>query len=366
MRKAAGLGQPAHARGAEPARRRAALSGGRRQRAGAVHGDDGDHRQRQAGAAHPAGRRPAAPGGPAAGLRADRLERAPLEFQAARKSSRPILAPRADRLLSMAIPGRPGTEWTAPSPHAPDSRRFAWLATALALAACHKPRRCAAARATRRGCARSPTAAQADSARAHRPQPGDPAPIRHHGPPPAEKPAGALSGRRRRAGAGPQLLRPRAFELALACSARACADAPDSADAHAERAADSWRSGRLEEAQLAFARALALEPDHLDALLGAVGSVRDPAPRLARQRRAGAGVRRARAQAGAQGQAGRAGGQLRARVGHGRRTTSAGPRRPWSARTRRSSTARPRTTRSTSGHPRCTSSAASARPSRSS
>lgn len=59
------------------------------------------------------------------------------------------------------------------------------------------------------------------------------------------------------------------FEQALACSARACADSPDAADAHSERAADLVALGRYPDAQLAFARALALDPDHLDALLGA-------------------------------------------------------------------------------------------------
>jgi tetratricopeptide (TPR) repeat protein len=59
------------------------------------------------------------------------------------------------------------------------------------------------------------------------------------------------------------------FELALACSARACADSPDAAEAHAERAADLVALGRYPDAQLAFTRALALDPDHLDALLGA-------------------------------------------------------------------------------------------------
>ena len=59
------------------------------------------------------------------------------------------------------------------------------------------------------------------------------------------------------------------FALALSCSARACADAPDSAAAHAERAADLVALGRLDDARLAFARALALDPDHADALLGA-------------------------------------------------------------------------------------------------
>ena len=59
------------------------------------------------------------------------------------------------------------------------------------------------------------------------------------------------------------------FDKALACSARACADDADSPDAHAERAADLVALDRLTDAQLAFARALAIDPDDLDALLGA-------------------------------------------------------------------------------------------------
>jgi len=94
-------------------------------------------------------------------------------------------------------------------------------------------------------------------------------PVRRHAPVTPEKPLPLCPS------AGDPLLQARSlydaekFELALACSARACADAPDSADAHAERAADLVALGKLPEAQLAFARALALDPDHLDALLGA-------------------------------------------------------------------------------------------------
>jgi predicted Zn-dependent protease with MMP-like domain/Flp pilus assembly protein TadD len=95
------------------------------------------------------------------------------------------------------------------------------------------------------------------------------APPRRHAPAPPEKPLDLCPGD------GDPLVQARSFydhekfELALACSARACADASDSPDAHAERAADLVALGRYDEAQLAFARALALDPDHLDALLGA-------------------------------------------------------------------------------------------------
>ena len=58
------------------------------------------------------------------------------------------------------------------------------------------------------------------------------------------------------------------FGLALSCSARACADQPDSAEAHAERGQDLAALDRLDEAALAFQHALALAPDQPDALLG--------------------------------------------------------------------------------------------------
>ncbi|MBI3181556.1 MAG: metallopeptidase family protein [Myxococcales bacterium] len=59
------------------------------------------------------------------------------------------------------------------------------------------------------------------------------------------------------------------FEDALSCAAQACAFTPDDPQAHSERGAALSALGRFEEAQLAYARALALEPRHLDALLGA-------------------------------------------------------------------------------------------------
>lgn len=142
------------------------------------------------------------------------------------------------------------------------------LAAALALAACQQ------AQASRP----PPAVAQAVASAAPDSHPGaraaltkdDPTgPTRRHLPPAPEKPLELCPAR------GDPLVQARAFydhdqfELALSCSARACADAPDSADAHAERAADLVALGKYDEAQLAFARALALDPDHLDALLGA-------------------------------------------------------------------------------------------------
>lgn len=56
---------------------------------------------------------------------------------------------------------------------------------------------------------------------------------------------------------------------ALSCAAEAAARSPDDPAAHSERAAALSALGRFDEARLAYARALALDPDHLDALLGA-------------------------------------------------------------------------------------------------
>src|SRR5215470_15386904 len=61
----------------------------------------------------------------------------------------------------------------------------------------------------------------------------------------------------------------REYERALSCAAEASARAPDEPDAHSERGAALSALGRFDEAKLAYARALALEPEHLDALLGA-------------------------------------------------------------------------------------------------
>ncbi|NTX07146.1 metallopeptidase family protein [Myxococcus sp. CA051A] len=59
------------------------------------------------------------------------------------------------------------------------------------------------------------------------------------------------------------------FEEALSCAAQAAALEPDLAAAHAERGVALAALGREPEAQLAFARALAIDPGDSDALLGA-------------------------------------------------------------------------------------------------
>src|SRR5262245_23795860 len=59
------------------------------------------------------------------------------------------------------------------------------------------------------------------------------------------------------------------YEEALSCAAQATALLPDDPQAHSERGASLTALGRYDEAALAYARALALDPDHLDALLGA-------------------------------------------------------------------------------------------------
>jgi len=61
----------------------------------------------------------------------------------------------------------------------------------------------------------------------------------------------------------------REYDRALSCAAEASAKAPDEPDAHSERGAALSALGRFEEAKLAYARALALDPEHLDSLLGA-------------------------------------------------------------------------------------------------
>ncbi|RKH37684.1 metallopeptidase family protein [Corallococcus sicarius] len=59
------------------------------------------------------------------------------------------------------------------------------------------------------------------------------------------------------------------FDAALSCAAQAAALDPDSAAAHAERGAALAALDREPEAQLAFARALAIDPGDPDALLAA-------------------------------------------------------------------------------------------------
>jgi len=59
------------------------------------------------------------------------------------------------------------------------------------------------------------------------------------------------------------------FEAARSCAAQAASSHPNEPLAHAEHAAALVAAGELEEARVAFAQALALDPDHLDSLLGA-------------------------------------------------------------------------------------------------
>jgi tetratricopeptide (TPR) repeat protein len=59
------------------------------------------------------------------------------------------------------------------------------------------------------------------------------------------------------------------FEQALSCAAQACALFPGDVLAHTEKGNALAALERFDEAKLAFARALALEPESLDALLGA-------------------------------------------------------------------------------------------------
>lgn len=59
------------------------------------------------------------------------------------------------------------------------------------------------------------------------------------------------------------------FHKALSCAAQASALFPNDVLAHTERANALAALGRLDEAKLAYARALAVDPDSLDALLGA-------------------------------------------------------------------------------------------------
>lgn len=59
------------------------------------------------------------------------------------------------------------------------------------------------------------------------------------------------------------------YDEALSCAAEAGAVAPEEPQAFSEKAAALTALGRTEEAQLAYARAFALDPDHMDSLLGA-------------------------------------------------------------------------------------------------
>ncbi|MFL5346446.1 MAG: metallopeptidase family protein [Hyalangium sp.] len=59
------------------------------------------------------------------------------------------------------------------------------------------------------------------------------------------------------------------YEEALSCAAKAAALEPDNAEAHAERGMALTALDRMPEAQMAFARALAIDPDSPNGLLGA-------------------------------------------------------------------------------------------------
>lgn len=59
------------------------------------------------------------------------------------------------------------------------------------------------------------------------------------------------------------------YEEALACAAQASALTPNDVQAHAERGNAFGALGRWDEAKLAYARALAVDPESLDALMGA-------------------------------------------------------------------------------------------------
>jgi predicted Zn-dependent protease with MMP-like domain len=59
------------------------------------------------------------------------------------------------------------------------------------------------------------------------------------------------------------------YENALSCAAQAAALEPDLADAHAERGVALAALDRVPEAQMAFARALAVDPGSAEALMGA-------------------------------------------------------------------------------------------------
>jgi tetratricopeptide (TPR) repeat protein len=103
------------------------------------------------------------------------------------------------------------------------------------------------------------------------PNPGTPtAPVHHPSRPALVEPLAVCDAR----GASPLTAARNAYEdedwkRALSCAAEAAARSPDDPAAHSERAAALSALGRIDEARLAYARALALDPDHLDALLGA-------------------------------------------------------------------------------------------------
>jgi tetratricopeptide (TPR) repeat protein len=103
------------------------------------------------------------------------------------------------------------------------------------------------------------------------PNPGTPtAPVHHPSRPAVVEPLAVCDAR----GMAPLDAARAAYEAedwkrALSCAAEAAARSPDDPAAHSERAAALSALGRFDEARLAYARALALDPEHLDALLGA-------------------------------------------------------------------------------------------------
>jgi tetratricopeptide (TPR) repeat protein len=103
------------------------------------------------------------------------------------------------------------------------------------------------------------------------PNPGTPtAPVHHPSRPVPVEPLAVCDAR----GVAPLDAARAAYEAedwkrALSCAAEAAARSPDDPAAHSERAAALSALGRFDEARLAYARALALDPEHLDALLGA-------------------------------------------------------------------------------------------------
>jgi tetratricopeptide (TPR) repeat protein len=103
------------------------------------------------------------------------------------------------------------------------------------------------------------------------PNPGTPtAPVHHPSRPVPVEPLAVCEAR----GVAPLAAARAAYQAedwkrALSCAAEAVARSPDDPAAHSERAAALSALGRFDEARLAYARALALDPDYLDALLGA-------------------------------------------------------------------------------------------------
>jgi tetratricopeptide (TPR) repeat protein len=110
-----------------------------------------------------------------------------------------------------------------------------------------------------------------EAAQTATPNPGTPtAPVHHPSRPALVEPLAVCESR----GAAPLDAARAAYEAedwkkALSCAAEAVARSPDDPAAHSERAAALSALGRFDDARLAYARALALDPDHLDALLGA-------------------------------------------------------------------------------------------------